>query len=166
MGCGIEQKENKMKDRIRNRGGKKKEYFAVLVRAHLRLERYNRSLGRWNGGSAVVRTRGVTGTAEGVVGDRVKGGVAARYHCGTAKVEAIPRIPPLRSFSLPISLFPNPLPRRYPLARYATLPPCSVFPPPLSVSLFLSRLLVRAHYSKRPTAFARYLSPKSTRATL
>lgn len=54
-------------------------------------------------------------TAEGVVGDRVKGGVAARYHCGTAKVEAIPRIPPLRSFSLPISLFPDP--RRYDPSR-------------------------------------------------
>lgn len=89
----------------------------------------------------MVRTRGVTGTAEGVVGDRVKGGVAARYHCGTAKVEAIPRIPPLRSFSLSVSPFPEP--RRCPLARYATLPPChpaSVFPP-LSLSLFLSRLL-------------------------
>lgn len=63
----------------------------------------------------MVRTRGVTGTAEGVVGDRVKGGVAARYHCGTAKVEAIPRIPPLRSFSLPISPFPDP--RRYDPSR-------------------------------------------------
>jgi len=62
----------------------------------------------------------VAGIAEGVVGDRVKGGVAARYHCGTAKVEAIPRIPPLRSFSLSISPFPNP--RGYPLARHATLP--------------------------------------------
>lgn len=54
----------------------------------------------------------------------MKGGVAARYHCGTAKVEAIPRIPPLCSFSLPISPFPDP--RCYPLVRSlchpATLP--------------------------------------------
>ena len=71
----------------------------------------------------------------------MKGGVAARYHCGTAKVEAIPRIPPLRSFSLPISPFPDPLVVTLSFARArATLPPCHpccpVFPP-----LALSRSL-------------------------
>jgi len=40
MGCGIERKENEMKDRICNRGEKKK-VFAAFVQAHLRLERYN-----------------------------------------------------------------------------------------------------------------------------
>lgn len=44
MGCGIEQTETEMKDRIRGRRGRKKKWervFAAFMRAHLRLERYN-----------------------------------------------------------------------------------------------------------------------------
>lgn len=115
--------------------------------------------------------------------DRVKGGVAARYHCGTAKVEAIPRISlsrflsPFLLLSLPLSLplsiarsfvlsrsflpsrslpFSNPLFRYYPLSL-------ALLQQSRSAGALAPRAPVRARYSKRPTAFARYLPPKSTR---
>lgn len=114
--------------------------------------------------------------------DRVKGGVAARYHCGTAKVEAIPRISLSRFLSLflllslplsssfrrslvrPLSLFSTSrsLPFSNPLFRYYTLS-LALLQQSRSAGALAPRAPVRARYSKRPTAFARYLPPKSTR---
>lgn len=115
--------------------------------------------------------------------DRVKGGVAARYHCGTAKVEAIPRISLSRFLSLflllslssSLFLFPSlarssSLALFYPLVRYPSPTLSSVTTLSLallqqsrSAGALAPRAPVRARYSKRPTAFARYLPPKSTR---
>lgn len=112
--------------------------------------------------------------------DRVKGGVAARYHCGTAKVEAIPRISLSRFLSLFLLLSlsssfhrslarPSSLALFYPLVRPSptlssvTTLSLALLQQSRSAGALAPRAPVRARYSKRPTAFARYLPPKSTR---
>lgn len=103
--------------------------------------------------AALWLERGAAGGADerGLVGDRGK-----RWGCRSIPLRhgqsRSYTANPSASLSHSLPLFrPSPSPARCPLALSTALP--FLFP----------RLLVRAHYSKRPTAFARYLPPKSTR---
>lgn len=127
-----------MKDRIRNRGGKKKweRVFAAFVRAHLRLERYNVLQVGGMVAALWFERGGVTGTAEGVVGD-YEWKVGLPLDTTAARPKSKLYHESLR-FALSLSLFrPSPTP----VATLSlAMPPCR---PALSFLLSLASWYVR-----------------------
>lgn len=123
---GVRDRAKGERDEGYNRRGKGKteKVFAAFVRAHLRLERYNVSLGRWNGG-AEARARG------GGNGGRGSRRPSERWGCRSIPL----RHGQSRSYTTnpSASLFLSPyfaLPRPPTLpSRSLPLPPCPVFPP-------------------------------------